>query len=713
MKILAWISANWKSLAKWGGLGFGCLAVLVGGFVTARYVAAGETYDGDLKDLAPNDVSVVVTVDNVPVRKVEFERFLDELTMSPRLPQLESSSLWKDNVGDMLGGSLENFRTEKYEQGLAEAKSNSNELGAELFRDILGGELVICTDPAVDEGAGGEFVMLNRVSRDVRFRWQFLDIASMFFPEGPNRPTLEYGDGRLKVTPPPSGRPDAPPPATVMITILGDVLVVSNSDRLFNGAIANYAGGGKRGISTFEPYRRTVELVDPELKERHVSGVWVNLDRMRSRLPAAENESGEAVSPVDTFNSLPNSIVGIYPDIFAPVNRILTMNLDARPFNAAYYGLDVSTPGTVMFDQYLLVDDDRVAHDHYTYLRKTWSHPAAKETQLELLPPDTMMQASYRQPIEVLYHEVFDESARTSLVGDFVVALNGPSVKAELNGDPEELVFAALPRKYAPDASIPLSGTDLPLPGFALAFRTPGATPNAARALLQEYLQAQRGRATRPGEEPAERKDGPVQVIRKDVAGNVAFGFHDPREEDNFIRRLNRSIRSALVGEWLVLTNSQGMLKHAFDADAGRAQGLIDAPGSPFHDLPGHGNASIYLNFEEFAGYATSRELFKVLRDNKYNESLIDGRDPGQVRREITRDFGYDPEVTENLTRPEVNAEYKRRKEAWIQTCKIEGDRYIASLRADMDGLRFFRDLALITTFEPDHLHVRGMLRTR
>ena len=28
-----------------------------------------------------------------------------------------------------------------------------------------------------------------------------------------------------------------------------------------------------------------------------------------------------------------------------------------------------------------------------------------------------------------------------------------------------------------------------------------------------------------------------------------------------------------------------------------------------------------------------------------------------------------------------------------------------------MNALRFFEDLALTTTFQPDHLHVRGILR--
>lgn len=697
-----WLKSNWKRVAKWGGLGGGCLALVLGGFVLARYIASGSEYAGGLIELAPADVAVVITIDNVPNRKGEFERFLDELVRQPDLPQLERSSLWRDSAGKLFGESLERFRNETYEQGLQQARGNADELGIELFRDVMGGEMVICSDPG-ETDAG--MLMLTRLERGARFKWQFLDVASGFFPQGPNQPRLEFAGGILKVTPP--AKPGEPAPATIMVTLLDDVLLVSDNARLLNGAIARHAGEGK-GVADQESFQQTLQLVEPALRERHFSGVWMNLDRLRRRLPAEIDDNGRAVSPVDAFNSLPASVVAIYPDIFGPVNRIVSQDMDTRPFRAAYYGLDLTEPGLVGFDQYLLVDPQRITDPEFAHLRETWKQPAAERTQLALLPPDTMLQVSYRQPLSVLYNDVLDESSRGSLVGDFVVALNGEAVKQFMPRQAEELVFAAVPRAYAPGAAIPVSGTDMPLPGFTIAFRTPGADPVIARALLEEYLQVQRGRGSRPDEPP---KKGAVSVVQKTIAGRTVFGFDDPREEDNFIRRLNLSIHAALVGDWLMLTNSAKLLEYAILASEGRAPGLAEAPGSAWRSLPGTGNATIYLNFEQFVNYAASPELFKVLRDNKYNPTLIEGRDPREIREEIVRELGMNPADTMNLSRPEVEAAYQKRKAAWQQKCELEGGSYQAGLQADMNGLRYFKDLALTTRFASDHLHVHGILR--
>ncbi|MCB9895535.1 MAG: hypothetical protein H6839_13895 [Planctomycetes bacterium] len=702
---MEWIKNNWKRVLKYGGLGSGCLAVAFGGFILARYVASGGEFEGKLLDLVPNDVSVVMTVDNVPARKGEFERFLNDLVQQPALPQLERSSLWRDSLGKAFGESLQQFKDEKYEGGLKKARNDADQLGIELFKDVMADEVVVATDPG---GESSDLLVLTRLARNARFKWQFLDIASGFFPDEPGQPKLEYSNGILKVTP--VAQPDQPPPRTMMIAVLDDVLVVSNSARLMNGAVAHHAGKSK-GISGDAGYEATIALVEPASRDSHFCGIWMNLDRLRERLPPEPDESGREVSPVDAYNSMPESVVAIYPDIFGPVNRIVSADVDSRPFRAAYYGIDISQPSQVTFDQYLLVSEDRIGAEEFQHLRETWAQPPAIESQLELLPPDTMLQVSYRQPLSILYDDVFDQPTRESLVGDFVVAMKSEAVAKFMPNEAEELVFAAVPRKYAPDSSVPLSGTDMPLPGFAIAFRTPGANPLIARALLSEYLQVQRGRSSnKPGDNPEEKK-GPVQVVDRFVAGQQVYGFDDPREDDNFIRRLNRSIRAALVGEWLILTNSEQLLEHTIGAANGKAVGLAKAPGSAWRELSSSGSATVYLNFEQFVNYAASPELFKVLRDNKFNPTLPEGRDPRELREEIARELGYNPSDTASLTKPDVSAEYNRRKAAWEQKCVIEGDRYISELQADMNGLRYFRDLALTTDFAEDHLHVRGILR--
>lgn len=691
---MEWLKANWKRIAKYAGLGVGCVAVGVLAFVGARYVSSGSEYEGALLDLVPADAAIVIRIDSVPKRKYELERLIDHALLQPGLVQLESSSMWQDSMGENIEGGLYQFKQDKWDAGLAKAQADAEPLGARLFEDVLGGELVLATDPGPD---ATEFVALSRVARGLRFKWAFMDLASGFFPEGPNQPKLEYNGGVLYVTPQPTEQ--APAPVPMLITLLDDVLVVSNSQRMLNESVRLHSEKG-RGMSGRADYVETLKLVSDEQREKHVAGIWLDLDRLRKRMPGKEQPDGTVVSPIDRFNAMPKEVEGIYPDIFAPVNRILKHDLDSRPFHAAYYGLDVSEPSALMFDQYLLVSQDRVAQDRYAYLRKTWAQAPAEETQLKLLPPDTMIQVSYRQPLEVLYNDVFDETARASLVGDFIVALRGPSVKAQLSGDIQGLAFAAAPRSYAPGSSIPLSGAEFPLPAFSLMFRAPGAQPEAARALLDEYLAAQRGRARKPGEAAP---TGVVTVVEKPINGRMAYGFLDPREDDNFIRRLNREIRAALVGEWLILTNSEQMLSYAFGAQDG---GLAGQPGSAWRLLPGTGSATAYLNFDQFAAYAGGPELAKVLRDNKYNTGLIEGRDPGEVRREIAAQVG-----TEDVSHPEVTRIYNERKGEWLRVCMVEGNRYESEFRGDMGGLRFFKDLALITTFADDHLHVQGVLR--
>ncbi|MBX3460183.1 MAG: hypothetical protein KF696_09535 [Planctomycetes bacterium] len=694
-----WLKANWKLVAKYAGLGAGCVAVAVAAFVGARWIAAGNEYEGELTDLAPAQAAIVIRVDNVPRRKYEIERLLEHALMQPGLGQFESSTLFKDSLGDSLDGGLYQFKQEKWDTGLERAKRDVNQLGAVLFEDILGGELVLCSDPG--EGAT-EFIALSRVSRAVRFRWQFIDLASGFFPDEPGQPRLEYAAGVLTITPP--ATPENPTPTPTMIALLDDVLAVSNSTRLLNESIRLHTTAGK-GMSARADYTRALALAPAERREKHVAGIWLDLDRLRKRLPP-KADAGVEVSPIDRFDSLPKSVEGIYPDIFMPVNRILKADLDSRPFHVAYYGLDISEPGVLMFDQYLVAEPGRIARPEYEYLRKTWAQPAAKATHIEILPQDTMLVASYRQPLEVLYNDVFDQRARESLVGDFIVALRAPGVKAQLPNEISELAFAAAPRSYAPDASIPLGGTEFPLPAFALMFRSAGANPQAARALLEEYLNAQRGRKSEENDDTDEDEapnPNRVVVVEKTVGGFTAYGFHDPREEDNFIRRLNRTIRAAVVGEWLVMTNSEDLLAHAL---ASREGGLAKAPGSVWRLLPDAGSATVYLGFDQFAAYAGGPELSKVLRDNKYNTGLIEGRDPGEVRREIAAEVG-----TTDLSHAEVARRFNERKSAWLRECMVEGNRYEAELRADMAGMRFFRDLALITRFHGDHLHVQGVLR--
>lgn len=694
---MKWLLDNKLRIAKWGGLGVGCVLVALSAFVGARYIASGEEYEGNLDQLVAPDVSYVLHIPSVPKARVAGESWLDELLLDQNLPVLESSPLWRDKLGKAVDGDLRDFRENTLRKGLDSASRQADEAGVRLFEDALAGELIL----AADAGKDGGFVALSRVTRPVRFRWQFMDLAQGFFPDDPRSPKVEYEDGTLKLTPKQKpGADDAKPVKPLLITLLGDVLVIADSPRLFNAALK--AHGGEKGLAENPQWKAARKLPSAEDAARHNLTLWVNLDQMRKRLPP--EETGD--SPVDTYTSLPASVVGVYPDILEPVNLLLVRNLDTTVFSTALYGFDLSEPNTVRFDQYLMVDEARANDPAYAHLVKTWAQPARKASQLDLLPDDTMFQVSYRQPLEVVYSEVFDEKARNSLVGDFIVAMRGQAVKDQLAGEVEELLFAAAPRAtYAPNAAMPVSGTDLPLPAFAIGFRSPGAKEEAAKALLGEYLQAQRGRSTKPGEPP---KTGAVTVIELAVEGRRVWGFHDPREEDSFIKRLNLSIRAAVVGDWILLTNSEPLLARAL---AGGARALGKAADSPFAQLPATSSATIYLNWDAFADFATNPALFKVLRDAKYNTGLIDGLDPGEVRREIAASFGLDPQDVKSLADQRVAAEFARRKEVWLQKCQVEGDRHVADLQANFRALRFFRDLAMTTAFAPDHLHVKGVMR--
>lgn len=701
---MKWFANNWKKVAKWGGLGAGCIVIAGLGFVGARWLASGAEYKGDLSDLAPSGVSSVVVIDSVPARKLQIEAFLDALAAEPASEDLTNAGWWRDGLGKSIG-PLSQLREDKLNPAIADARKGVDSAGGTLFGDVLGGELILCSDVGPD---ATEYVALSRVGRGVRFRWQFLDLAQSFFPEGPNQPVLEYENGILTITP--AGTPEKPNPAPLFVTLLDDVLVAGNSARLLNETIRLFSKGEK-GVFAEQRFIDTQKLVDMEARRNHAAQIWLDLDRMRERLPDKEVD-GQLVSAVDSYNSLPTSFVAIYPDIFTPVDRMIRADLDTRPFTAAYYGLDLSDATLPAFDQYLLVAPERLKRDEFKHLVATWSQDPAASSHMSLLPPDLLFEVSYRQPLETLYTDVFDDSARSSLVGDFIVALRGEGLKARTPRPCEEFVFAAAPRRYAPGASIPISGTDLPLPAFWLGFRVPGAKAEAPEALLNEYLAAQRGRATKPtsDDEPAPRP-GIVSVVEMRVAGARVWGFQDPREEDNFVKRLNLSIRAALIGDWLVLCNSESLLEFSLRAQQGLEQPLATAPGSVWNHMQGVSHATIHIDFNKFVDYAQNPQLFKVMRDNKFNTGLIDGRDPGEVRREITVALGLDPSKSTDLLDERVSREYNDRKANWLRICMEEGNRYQAELQSDMNGLRFFRDMAVVTRFAPDHLHVRGIIR--
>ncbi|MCC6465862.1 MAG: hypothetical protein IT463_11030 [Planctomycetes bacterium] len=702
-----WLKSNWKRLLKWGGLSAGCVVLAGSGFVGARYAASGDTWEGSLEELAPADPAMVVFVPRVPEGRLALERVLDDLLAEPGLPRLESSPTWHKKMAPALGGSLESFRRETLAKGLLEADRAANEAGVKLFGDLLAEELVLCADFGAE---GTEYVALSRVSRAVRFRWQFLDIAQAFFPTDPRKPALDYEDGVLRITTParpPRGDEPARPGSTTLVAVLGDVLVAGNSPRLLNAVVAAHGGG--KSLAGNALLKRSLALASPEQRKAHVAGLWLNLDRLRTQLEPEITPEGMQISPVDAYSSLPNSVVAIYPDILGPVNTMVARNVDTRPFEAAYYGLDAGDSTALRFDEWLLASEDRIRAQDYAHMRETWKQAPGLPSQLSLLPADTMMQVSFRQPLNVLHDSVFTPKERESLVGDFIVAMRGAGVQAQLGGPVEELMFAAAPRSYANGAVVPLGATDFPIPAFAIGFRCPGAKEDVARVLLEEYLQVQRGRGNKPGEEP---RKGRASVVELQVEGRRAWGFEDQSEKDDFMKRLNLSIRCCLVNEWLLLTNSEPLLAHAQKvARTGDTATLANMHNSPFNALASRAGATLYVNLDQFHEYAGAPELAKVLRDNKYNTGLIEGRDPGDVRREIARQMGLDPADPKSLGDPGVDAEYKRRKEQWLQTCAIEGERYVGELQRDLLALTFLRDFTLTTTFADDHLHVQGVLR--
>ncbi|MHC4840194.1 MAG: hypothetical protein ACYTDT_04425 [Planctomycetota bacterium] len=697
-----WIKNNWKKLAKYGGLGAGCMVVLVLGFVLARYISSGETYDSAMVNLAPAECTVVVTIDNVPNRNRQLDAFLSELVESERFSRFERTSLWQDMTTDedeAVEGqpkpeplSVATLFEDK-KKGLNKARETlSSDLGAELFTDVLSGELILCVDPAKNDKDSDENLILQRVTRPIRFKWQFLDIASVGFPDN-----VSFEDGVLTI--------EEPEKDPTYLALLGDVLAIGNSLRLLDGAINNFNEEGK-SLATAKRFKAANELLDASDRKTYAATIWVDLDRFRTRVPPEIQEDGTEKSAIDTFNTLPVSVVSIFPDIFAPLNRIVTMNLDAQLYDTALYGFDLSDVSQVKFDQYLLVSEERAGWKQFEHLTKTLKNESREANQLDLLPADTMLQTSYAQDFDVLYNSVLDESARTSLVGDFMVALNTDSMRTQ-SGGISEMMFATLPAKYAAMKEDFIPGTELPIPPFAMAFRTDAGLEAAPKLLLEEYLAAQRGRVRKPGEAP---NPNAVTVVPRTVAGKTVYGLHDPRENDNMIRRLNRSLRAGLVDGWLVLTNSEKALEYAVKAKSGSA-GVAVSDSPAFSELPDQENATLYLNMSELVGYLNNNGLYKKMRENKYNPTLPEGMDPGDFRREIAESFGLDPTKIESLTDSRVSNEYEIRKARWEQTCVIEGNKYEAELRDDVVGLKFFKDLALITQFHEDYLHVSGILR--
>jgi hypothetical protein len=414
----------WKRILKWGGLGTGAVFACVLAFVGTRYIAAGAEYEGKLEDLAPSEVSSVIYIDDVSKRQKEIGGFIDEALLDkPGFARLEQSELWQSRVQKSLGTDLRQFKDKKLDQGLKKAEAQLRDAaGLQLFKDVLGGELLICSDA---EDGQSRFVALSRVSRKVRFYWQFAGWAPTFAPSGGQNPELRFDGGVMHVKLPASkDQPEGAEPSKateLMLVLLDDVLVIGDSPRLINATIKAH-GGDAKGLSSNTRYKDTLALSDKEEKKRHSVKLWMDLDRLRTQLKLVD-KNGQMVSPVDAYNALPVSVIKLNYDVLGPINRIVEKDLDTRPFCAAYYGIDLSDSASILFDQYLLVDETRIAEAQYSHLRKTWALAPSTPGQMSLFPADLVSQVSYRQSLETINNEVLDEQARMSFIGDFTRVL--------------------------------------------------------------------------------------------------------------------------------------------------------------------------------------------------------------------------------------------------------------------------------------------------
>ena len=700
-----------KKVLKWGGLSMGAVVACVLAFVSTRYLAAGAEYEGRLEDLAPAEVSSVIRIDDVAKRHKEISAFVDEgLLDRPEFSKLEQSDLWQARVRKSLGQDLRTFRQKQLEEGLKKAEAQLRDAaGLALFKDVLGGELLLCTDTENDQS---RFVALSRVSRKVRFYWQFAGFAPTFAPSGAGSPELSFDSGVMRVKLPPAklapeeleqAQPAEPRKSTeLLVVLLDDVLVIGDSTRLVNATIKAHAGEQK-GLSSNSRYKEAVALADKEEAKRYSVKLWMDLDRLRTQLKPVD-KNGQMVSPVDAYNALPVSVIKLNYDVLGPINRIVEKDLDTRPFCAAFYGVDLSDAGAILFDQYLLADDERLSAAEYSHLRKTWALSAAKPGQLALFPEDLVTQVSYRQALDVINNEVLDEKARMSFIGDFTRVLQ--TIGAE------EVVMGVAPRAYQPDVT-EISG--VPLPAFVFAFRVKNPTDDAAGQLLNGFLDNMLGRKPQnPGDPP---RKVTRKVIEEILEGQRIFGFdyvgEDPNERGSHATRLTLQTKCGVVGEWLLITNSRELLRKSIATKGRMDAGLYKAAAALWRDLPAAANATIYIDFKRLAGFVDDPKLLKTIRDSKYNVNQIDGRNPGELRREICQSFGLDPNNEKNLTDARVTAEYDRRKQVWLETCRVEGDKYIAGIRNDLNGLTFFQDAAVFTTFEKNVLRTRGVIRIR
>ncbi|MCC6575180.1 MAG: hypothetical protein IT462_15495 [Planctomycetes bacterium] len=680
------LSLRVSRILKFTGLGIGCVLLAGGGFVLARYLASGAEFKGSLTDLAPADVTLVAQIDNIPTRKEELTNFLDSGPLSrDSFNKLEQSSVWRQNIAPALGGSLRAFRENTLENALARAEQQAKSAGIKLYKDVLEGEALLCAD---FPNGKAEFVALSRVSRTVRLYWQFLDVGAGFIPSKRDGPKVSVSGGVVKIS---STSEEGEATSDLYLTVLADVLVAGNSPRLINSCIEQH-GKNTPGLSANARFAGTLKLVDDETRKRHVAGLWLDLDRLRTQIPTVKQQDRD-ISPVDAYHTLPVSVIRLQPDLFLPLNRVLEGNLATEPFTAAYYGIDVSNPTQVAFDQYLLADKDRMKD--YEFLRKTWSGAAAKPTQLDFLPSDTMMVVSYRQPLDVLRDEVLDTRARESFVGDFIRAFKDQKA--------EEVVIAMAPRSWAPDLMSPLP-PQFPLPAFVVGFRIPGVKADNAGAMAQSFIDNVRGRQTKPGEAA---KAGNFSVKPEPMGLATAYGFEYTGTGTTEYAKLAKAVVVGVVGDWLLMTNSRELMKHAL---AGKAALAKD---SAFSQLPSSLHGTVYVNFEKLAQYVADKQLIDELRKSKYNPSTIEGRDPGEVRREIAQKRGLDPTKTESLIDPGVTSEFDKRKRDWVQVCEKDGPILANSIRADLAGLTFFKDLSLAAVFAEDHLHAKGILRLK
>ncbi|MCK6439400.1 MAG: hypothetical protein L6Q71_04285, partial [Planctomycetes bacterium] len=639
-------------------------------------LGADSEYEGELEKLVPAEALLVTRFDNFSDAFDELDSKVQSHFVASKLSNIERAPLIREALaGDdkkpapTIGSMFQNDLRPALEQ--AEEQVRSMPLSLDLYNDLIGTQMLL----AMFGGADGESLtplILTRVSKDVRFYWEFKGWA-----EGQQGEVIIREDGDFIAI--------EKEESTQFIGLFDDVMAICSERDVLQRVAALHENGGS-SFADLDAYQPVHTTLTEKAGESGAIKIIANIDAVRD-WQGKDPEDSDKRAKIDQLFSVPLSLMQASQEIMPTLNTALEHAIDTRVFAMAGWVIDLGNKGRVDIDQYLYTSPSKL--NKFDYLQKSWSQPSAPMDFLGYLPADTWMVTTVRQPFEVLREAIAPESrpdrnGAPDTVGTFMLALGD-------NPDIRGYGMALLADRYAPEHTPAQIVSRLPFPPFALFMHWPGMTLERAKQVMTEQL-------VRQGIEKS------MSIVEKTSATGeryLAVNNTNVTEKNRWISGLAMGV----IGEYFVITFSKKHEAMVEMIQLAHGAGNPMGTGALWKQLPDKHFALMHINLTGLEKYSKRVNLPQIISEQKFNSSYPEGKDLKYWREYYEKKFKARPGSDNAEVEDAINA----KKKEWTSQQGPYRRNYELTIQELADGVLDFTALTDTTT---EYMHTRFVIRT-